>query len=81
MQAFIELGSNDDLSGNVPQDAIIKQCGQMGLSEERAKTFARQCDLDGNGRIDYTEFQSMMHRLNENEPEPVVGSPTVMSPT
>jgi len=80
VQAFIELGGNDDLSGNVPQDAFIKRCGQMGLSEERAKTFARQCDLDGNGRIDYTEFQSMIHRLNENEPEPV-GSPTVMSPT
>eukprot|EP00759_Apiculatamorpha_spiralis_P000326 PhF_6_TR10065/c1_g2_i8/m.15586 len=65
VKAFVDMGGNDDLSGDVPTSAFVDRCMGMGLSRERAEDFGRQVDADGGGTIDFCEFSSMMYRLKK----------------
>ena len=52
-----------DQSGTVSKQelrTLMKKCNQY-LTEEELDAIMAECDLDGNGELDFEEFQQLMH--------------------
>ncbi|KAM0943595.1 putative protein kinase CAMK-CDPK family [Dioscorea sansibarensis] len=53
-----------DGSGYITQDELQQACEDFGLGEVRLEEVIREIDQDNDGRIDYNEFVTMMHKGN-----------------
>ncbi|KAF3323056.1 calcium-dependent protein kinase 1-like isoform X1 [Carex littledalei] len=53
-----------DGSGYITLDELQKACEDFGINDARLEETIREIDQDNDGRIDYSEFVSMMHKGN-----------------
>nr|GMD76360.1 Calcium-dependent protein kinase 1 [Ipomoea batatas] len=63
-----------DGSGYITADELQKACDEFGIKDTRLEEMIQEADEDNDGRIDYSEFVSMMqrgtttmHRASKNE--------------
>ncbi|KAE8689961.1 Calcium-dependent protein kinase 2 [Hibiscus syriacus] len=50
-----------DGSGYITQDELQKACQEFGIDDIHLDEIMREVDQDNDGRIDYKEFEAMMH--------------------
>ncbi|XP_009418968.2 calcium-dependent protein kinase 17 [Musa acuminata AAA Group] len=53
-----------DGSGYITQDELQKACDEFGIEDVRIEEIIQEIDQDNDGRIDYNEFATMMHKGN-----------------
>ncbi|GFQ07586.1 calcium-dependent protein kinase 1 [Phtheirospermum japonicum] len=58
-----------DGSGYITPDELQQACLEFGFDDSRLEEMIREVDQDNDGRIDYNEFVTMMHKGN-----PVAGA-------
>nr|GME12613.1 calcium-dependent protein kinase 26-like [Ipomoea batatas] len=51
-----------DGSGYITADELQKACDEFGIKDTRLEEMIQEADQDNDGRIDYSEFVSMMQR-------------------
>ncbi|URE41127.1 hypothetical protein MUK42_03128 [Musa troglodytarum] len=53
-----------DGSGYITQDELQKACDEFGIEDVCIEEIIQEIDQDNDGRIDYNEFVTMMHKGN-----------------